>query len=123
MSKTILIIDKEVGLRHFIEVALRKAGFQTQVADSGRNIITHLETSHVDAVILDDELEGISGGQLCRRIKQEHHTPVIIYSNSLRLQNPEYLSAIGADAILSKTASVDELVQTVNALVTCSYAG
>lgn len=123
MSKTILIIDKEVGLRHIIEVALRKAGYKTQVADSGQNIIPHLETSHVDAVILDDELEGISGGQLCRRIKQEHHMPVIIYSNSLRLQNPEYLGAIGADEILSKTASVDELVQTVNALVTRSYAG
>lgn len=119
MSHTILIVDSEVGLRHIIEQALNKAGFATQVADDGPDAIDLLAGHEPCAIIVDDDLEGMSGGQLCRQIKSTpgtQHIPVILHTNSLRVFHDTYLKTIGADAALQKPAPVTKILETVESL-------
>ncbi len=120
MSQTILIVDSEVGLRHIIEQALHKAGFNILVAYDGREALALLSSHQPVAIIVDDDLEGMSGGQFCRQVKSDpdtRHIPVIIHSNGLRVFHETYLKTIGADAALSKSAPVHKLLEIVENLI------
>lgn len=116
MSHTILIVDREVGLRHIIEQALQRAGFDTQVANEGNEALVLLSSHKPCVIIVDDDLEGMSGGQFCRKVKMNpdtRHIPVIIHSNSLRVFHETYLKTIRADAAMRKPAPVYQLLEMV----------
>ena len=58
-----------------------------------------------DLALLDDMLPGISGGEICLKVKNDPlvmHIPVILYSAGPRVRDGEFIRQIGADAVLFK---------------------
>lgn len=74
-------------------------------ATSGSSVVELIYNYRPNLVILNDMLPAISGGEICRQIKQDpviRDTPVILISAGLRVRDPEYVHGNGADGVLLK---------------------
>ena len=120
MSYTILIIDGQVAVRQIVQHALHKAGYKTTIVDNATQAMIAIEQQKPDAIIMDDQLEDMSGGKLCRQIKNEsktQHIPIVMHSQGLRMINPEYVKATGADVALTKPVAVEVVLKAVRSVL------
>ncbi|QPC82532.1 response regulator [Phototrophicus methaneseepsis] len=112
----ILIVDNRVGASYALNTVLSQCGYQVSLLANPDKMIEALMQLGPDLVLLEEELPGICGGQLCRKIKSEQclrHIRVMMYSRSMRLHDPDYVQAIGADAALRKPCPARELLAAI----------
>ena len=67
--------------------------------------------------MVDDMMPGMSGGEMCRHIKDDpavRHIPVILFSAGTRVQDEDYMHASGADATLLKPTLMHNVLDTIN---------
>ena len=114
---TVLIIDDEEGFLQIIQIILKRAGFKTIVASNGVDGIDMVYNFRPDIVILDDMMPGMTGGDVCMRIKNDpkvSHIPVLMHSAGAKVRNPHYIQQIGADGVLFKPSLPAEILETLN---------
>ncbi|MEU4218831.1 response regulator transcription factor [Actinoplanes sp. NPDC026623] len=117
----ILVVEDEVGLADTIRDGLGPAGFTVDVVHDGVNgywAATETPYGAYDAIVLDIMLPGLSGYEICRRMRaREIWTPVLM----LTAKDGEYDQAdaldLGADDYLIKPFSFVVLVARLRALV------
>jgi signal transduction histidine kinase len=107
-EQTILIVDDDRGLLRLIEKALRREGFRTGAADSGKAALDWLAVHKADLMLLDLKLEDIEGRELIERIKQAERCPPFIVITG---QGDE---RVAVD--MMKRGAVDYLVKDVDFL-------
>ncbi|HEY9596136.1 MAG TPA: response regulator, partial [Cyanophyceae cyanobacterium] len=79
MTSHILVVEDEVKLAKFIELELKYEGYQVSVVHDGIEGLATARESHPDLVILDWMLPGISGLEICRRLRTTgDKVPVIL---------------------------------------------
>ena len=120
MIQTILIVDEQIAVRQLLQQALQKIGYHTSVVDNAQQALDFISQNKPNVMIVDDELDNMSGGQLCRQIKHNSATqdiPIVMHSRGLRVTNPEYLRATGADATLLKPVSIDSVLSAVESVL------
>ena len=77
----VLVVEDEASIREMIALNLRLAGMEAVEADSAEAALPLLEQRPgCDAAILDVMLPGLSGFEMCRRLREVKDTPVIIIS-------------------------------------------
>jgi DNA-binding response OmpR family regulator len=121
----VLIVDDEEGFVQITEAVLRRAGYQTVSASNGDDGLRLVEEVTPDLIILDDMMPGISGMDVCLRLKNDprHNTvPVIMHTAGTRLRAPDKVRAIGADAILFKPTMPNEILDMVSRLLDKGYS-
>ena len=116
----ILIIEDEEPLTLLLRYNLEAEGYQVDVAARGDEAEIRLRESPPDLVVLDWMLPGISGIELCRRLRSRSDTerlPIIILT--ARGEESERVRglATGADDYIVKPFSVPELLARVKALL------
>ena len=113
MAPKILIAEDHEAARELIRHALDGLGFELEFADTGPAAWTALERHPFDTVLLDLALPGLSGSEICRRIKSDPHRtelPVVLMSGALAARElADESRAAGADAYLAKPFSLGEL--------------
>jgi CheY-like chemotaxis protein len=117
---TVLIIDDEVGFVRILEMILRRAGYHTCSATDGAEGLRLVEECTPDLIILDDMMPGLSGTEMCVRLRRDplrQSVPIIIHTAGLKLRHPEQLKAIGADALLIKPTMPQVMIDTVGRLL------
>ncbi|MBX3281252.1 MAG: response regulator transcription factor [Acidobacteria bacterium] len=122
MHQNILIVEDDADIAESLEYNLRRAGFRPFVAESGEKGL-HLaldKKNRPSLIILDLMLPGMSGMELCRRIRREPtaaDTPIIMLT--ARSAEADRIAGldIGADDYIVKPFSVKELVARVNAVL------
>lgn len=120
MSQTILVVDGHVAVREIIQQALEKNGYKTIAVDDAKQALSLENLDDIHAMILNDDLEHVSGGNLCRQIKNRVETsriPAILYGHSLRITHPDYIKATGADVTMLKPIPIDDLLDAVEAVL------
>ena len=120
MGARILIVEDEEPLTLLLRYNLEAEGYQVDVAARGDEAEIRLKESPPDLVVLDWMLPGISGIELCRRLRSRSDTerlPIIILT--ARGEESERVRglATGADDYIVKPFSVPELVARVKALL------
>ena len=76
---TVLVVDDDQGLLHLIEKSLRRAGYATAAASSGRAAIDWLGGHRADLALVDLKLQDISGQDLLDQLAAANRTvPFII---------------------------------------------
>ena len=80
VAQHLLLVDDDPNLILFLGERLRRDGYRTSTARSGREALEHLRDDWPDAVILDLMLPGMDGEEVARRIKQQADIPVIVLS-------------------------------------------
>lgn len=114
---TVLIIDDETGFLQITQIILQRAGFQAVVASNGPDGIAAMAQHRPDIVILDDMMPGMTGGQVCQRLKADpdyQNIPIVMHSAGPKVRNPAYIQEIGADGVLVKPAIPSEIIDTIN---------
>jgi DNA-binding response OmpR family regulator len=117
MKKKILIIEDEKQIVEVCQDYLKAVGFDVISAADGPSGLEMAHSSRPEVVILDLMLPGLGGMEICRQIRSESATPIIIltarHSEADKLAGLE----IGADDYITKPFSPRELVARVQTLL------
>jgi len=110
--ETILVVDDEPGLRALAKSGLRQRGFDVLAVESGEQALEILKKGepHVDLVVLDLTMPGLSGEKVLRAIRGfRPHLPVLIASGYATVQNQSSWVAAGAVGFLAKPYRIRDL--------------
>src|SRR6201991_3566803 len=120
MTARILIVEDEEPLTMLLRYNLEAEGYEVDTAARGDDADTRLRESAPDLVVLDWMLPGLSGIELCRRLRARPETKALpIIMLTARGEESERVRglATGADDYIVKPFSVPELVARVRALL------
>jgi DNA-binding response OmpR family regulator len=114
---TILVVDDDRELRDLIGFVLRSAGYPIVEAGDGLEALRLHAAEKPDLVILDVNLPGIDGFEVCRRIRIDSQTPVMMLT--VRGEEADLVRGLdlGADDYLPKPFSPRTLLARVRALL------
>jgi len=116
----ILLVEDEEALATLVSYNLEAEGFEVEHAASGNEGELRLMENPPDLVILDWMLPGVSGIELCRRLRAREETKVLpVIMLTARGQEDERIRGLstGADDYIVKPFSVPELVARIRALL------
>src|SRR6266545_4780589 len=113
----ILVVDDDLELLSLIGFALRQAGYLVVEAADGGAALATFEREQPDLVILDVNLPVMSGFDVCRRIRAEAPTPIMMLT--VRSSEEDQVRGLdgGADDYLTKPFSPRTLLARVRALL------
>ncbi|MBD1833372.1 response regulator transcription factor [Cyanobacteria bacterium FACHB-472] len=116
MTAHILLVEDEVKLARFIELELGYEGYQVSVANDGLSGITAARESNPDILILDWMLPGLSGLEICRRLRTTgDKVPIILLTAKDEVSDRVAGLDAGADDYVVKPFSIEELLARVRA--------
>ncbi|AOX01718.1 DNA-binding response regulator [Moorena producens PAL-8-15-08-1] len=116
MTHHILVVEDETKLAQFIELELKYEGYQVSVAYDGLAGLGAARESNPDLVILDWMLPGISGPEICRRLRSTgNQVPIILLTAKDEVSDRVSGLDAGADDYVVKPFSVEELLARVRA--------
>ncbi len=116
MNDRILLVEDDAKLGGFIEEELILEGYQVSVADNGLDGLTMARSIQPDLLILDWMLPGISGLDLCLRLRSTGiQIPIIMLTAKDEI--PDRVAGLnaGADDYVTKPFSIEELLARVKA--------
>jgi CheY-like chemotaxis protein len=73
-KKTIMVVDDEESLRELLSAILDNAGYDVITASDGKECLNKLKESKPDLVLLDMMMPGISGREVCEKIRDDAKT-------------------------------------------------
>ena len=119
-SSRVLVVDDEPAIAELLRRLLVKEGYQVDVFNDGQEALNAIPAVRPHIVLLDVNMPGLSGIEICRRLKQDpvHRlTPVVMVTGltqrDVRLEGFE----AGADDFLAKPVDPQELIVRVRSLV------
>ena len=117
MSQKILVIDDEREIVKLVRAYLEQAGFRVATASDGQEGLTVFRHEKPDLVVLDLSLPRIDGLDVCRTIRRESDTPVIMLTARVEEQDRLIGLELGADDYIVKPFSPREVVARVRAVL------
>ena len=117
MARKVLVIEDEDLIREVIVLNLSRAGFSTYEAANGEDGIDRFNSLQPDVVLLDINLPGIDGFDVCTRIREKSPNTGIMMLTA-RSQEADRIGGLksGADDYVTKPFSTAELIARVEAL-------
>ncbi len=113
-SGTILVVEDEKKISDIVELYLRREGFATKVAGTGKEAM-HLLKEPFDLIVLDLMLPDMSGEELCSTIRETSDAPIIMLTAKSGEEDRVRGLGLGADDYVVKPFSPRELVARVKA--------
>ena len=113
----ILVVEDEQSFSDALSFMLRKEGFDVAVADDGQVAVESFERDGADLVLLDIMLPGMSGTEVCRRIRMTSQVPIIMVTAKDSEIDKVVGLELGADDYVTKPFSSRELVARIRAVL------
>ncbi len=109
----VLVIDDEYQILRALRTILTARQFRVSTASTGEEGLALAAASQPDAIILDLSLPDMDGVEVCKRLREWTHTPVIVLS--VRESEADKVQALdaGADDYLTKPFGIDELLARI----------
>jgi two-component system phosphate regulon response regulator PhoB len=120
MSAKVLVVEDEAPLAEILRYNLESEGFRVAHAESGEEALILLDEERPDLVVLDWMLPGVSGIELCRRLRsmtKSRSIPIIMLT--ARGEESDRIRGLstGADDYVTKPFSLPELMARVKAIL------
>lgn len=110
----ILVIEDEVGISNFLSQGLEEEGYAVEVANDGLKGLEKATTKTVDLILLDWMLPGLSGLEVCKKIREKNQTvPIIFLTAKDTIQETIEGLKAGANDYIKKPFSFDELLERI----------
>ena len=116
MSK-ILIVEDEEALSDPLAFLLGREGFQTIVVDNGLDALPVFDREGADLVPLDVMLPGMSGMEVCRKLREVSSVPIIMLTAKDSELDKVLGLELGADDYVTKPYSARELIARIRAVL------
>ncbi|MFN8185146.1 MAG: response regulator transcription factor [Candidatus Nanopelagicales bacterium] len=113
----ILVVEDEQSFSDALSFMLRKEGFDVTVAADGQVAVDLFEQDGADIVLLDIMLPGMSGTEVCRRIRMTSQVPIIMVTAKDSEIDKVVGLELGADDYVTKPFSSRELVARIRAVM------
>jgi DNA-binding response OmpR family regulator len=117
MNERILVVDDTEAILDAVTDALATEGFDVQGASDGRTALEAAQAEPFDLVILDLMLPGLSGTEICRRLRAESPVPIIMLTARDSEADRVLGLELGADDYITKPFSEVELLSRVRAIL------
>lgn len=113
----ILVVDDEEQIRRALLSILSVRGYEVGIAETGEAAVELATREPPDLVVLDLTLPGISGLEVCRRLRRWYSGPILVLSVRDADSDKVATLDLGADDYLTKPFSAPELLARVRALL------
>jgi two-component system response regulator RegX3 len=113
----VLVIDDEPAIRDSVAYALRSEGYEVEEAVDGDAGLEQALSGNHDVVVLDLMLPGMSGTEVCRRIRAETAIPIIMLTAKGAELDRVLGLEVGADDYVTKPFSMAELIGRIRAIL------
>ena len=120
MSQRILVVDDEPNIVLSLEFLMSQAGFEVRTVGDGEAALEALAQAPADLVLLDINLPGISGYEVCQEIRANPRwagIKVVMLTAMGREMEREKGVAMGADDYITKPFSTRDLVAKIEQIL------
>jgi two-component system cell cycle response regulator len=120
MKERILLVDDEVINLDLFEAILTEEGYETVCANDGKEALEAVAAARPDLLLLDLMMPGMSGLEVCRRLKESPLTadiPIIVVTALGQVATKEAALTSGADDFVAKPVRPDDLRARVSAML------
>jgi two-component system response regulator RegX3 len=117
MAERILVVEDEAAIAEAVEYALAAEGFDVDTAADGSRGLEAAQAAPYDLLVLDLMLPGLSGIEVCRRLRSESAMPILMLTAKDAEVDRVLGLEVGADDYVTKPFSIPELVARVRALL------
>ncbi len=118
----ILVVDDEPVFRDTLAFNLRRDGFDVTTAADGLSAVEAFQKTEPDLILLDLMLPGISGIEVCKRVREVSSVPIIMVTAKDDEIDKVVGLEVGADDYLTKPYSYRELLARIRAVLRRSQA-
>jgi putative two-component system response regulator len=119
-GQRILVVDDDPVVGSLLQQGLTAEGFHVTVVQDGLEALAQVGRDQPDLILLDIELPGMQGDQVCRRLKNNHATqlvPVVMITGLCAYQNKLDAWHYGADDFLTKPFQMVEVIARCRSLL------
>src|SRR6204780_2817465 len=116
----VLLVEDHAELANTVAVGLRREGVAVDVALDGHDALAHLALTDYDVLVLDRDLPGVHGDQICRSLIAEGRDGrILMLTAAGSIEDRVEGLSIGADDYLPKPFAFAELVARIRPLARC----
>ena len=117
MAKTVLIVEDDRNIADLLRLYLEKEGYTVVIAPDGMRGVEQFRTVHPSLVLLDVMLPGLDGWGVCRAIRAESQTPIIMLTAKSETEDKVNGLKQGADAYITKPFEMKEVLARIEAVL------
>jgi DNA-binding response OmpR family regulator len=116
-NRTVLIVEDEPRIAHWLKIRFERAGFSAEVAGDGRTGLALARSRRPHLIVLDLMLPRLDGMQVCRILRRESAVPIIMLT--ARESHADRIVGLdsGADDYIVKPFDPDEVVARAKAVL------
>ncbi len=114
---SVLIVDDDRAMVGMVAALLGQEGFDIATAYDGETALRRHAEERPDLIILDRRLPGLSGDEVCRRLRAAGTTPILMLTGEKGTDERAKLLDLGADDYLEKPFGRKELIARIRALL------
>ncbi|GAA0453634.1 response regulator transcription factor [Alkalibacillus silvisoli] len=114
-EKTILIVEDESGIREMTQMYLQSKGYHTLAAQSGEEALQITAKTTPQLILLDIEMPGMNGFEVCQSIRKKMTVPIIFISVRRNTLDKVKCFELGGDDYMTKPYDFEELEARIKA--------
>lgn len=109
----VLVVDDDQSILRFLSANLKARGYEVTTAMDGVKALGVMEKELVDLIVLDIMMPGMDGVEVCRRVREWSHVPIIMLTARGDEKDKVKCLELGADDYLTKPFGVGELMARI----------
>ena len=117
MARTVLIVEDDRNIADLLRLYLEKEGFEVCIAYDGIKGLEKFRETKPDLVLLDVMLPGMDGWGVCRSIRQDSKTPIIMLTAKSETEDKVTGLKQGADDYITKPFEMREVLARIEAVL------
>lgn len=117
MAKTVLIVEDDRNIADLLRLYLEKEGYEVVIANDGLKGVELFKSSQPSLVLLDVMLPGMDGWGVCRAIRSESKSPIIMLTAKSETEDKVSGLKQGADDYITKPFEMKEVLARIEAVL------
>ena len=113
----ILVVEDDHQIQQELVLLLQRNGFEAQALTSFESVPQQIIAAHPDLVLLDLNLPGIDGQQICREVRQLSNVPIIVVTSRNTDLDDLMVLSLGADDFIAKPYNTQILLMHITSVL------
>lgn len=113
----ILVVEDDYQIQQELVLLLQRNGFEAQALTSFESVPQQIIAAHPDLVLLDLNLPGIDGQQICREVRQISNVPIIVVTSRNTDLDELMVLSLGADDFIAKPYNTQILLMHITSVL------